>query len=136
MLGLGFLFQPNSMERTFSNQKLCQLVHRFPVSSFRTAGAAIFVSGGKLFNRITLVPRHHPSAIHADGIAFFKEELFLSAELVKSSLHSIGTNAVPKNPQALLAMSPLFNWFSLRNEVYLTFGNKFTPASACRRVRR
>ena len=28
-------------------------------------------------------------------------------------------------PQALLAMSPLFNWFSLRNEVYLTFGNKF-----------
>src|SRR5699024_359874 len=51
-----------------------------------------------------LVPRHHPSAVHADGISLFKEILFLSAELVKGGLHRIGTNTVPENVRIVPAI--------------------------------
>lgn len=84
-------------ENTGIHKKSGQLVHDLFVGSLCAAGGAVLVSGGKLFKRIALVPRHHPSAVHADGVSFFKEELFLSAELVKGSLHRIGTNTVPEN---------------------------------------
>ena len=55
-LGLSrFLFQPDSMERTFGNQKLCQLVHCSAVGSLCTAGCAAlkhnrqFFKGGAAF---------------------------------------------------------------------------------------
>ena len=54
-LGFGFLFQPDSMERTFGNQQFCQFVHRFPVGSLCTAGCTAlkhnrqFFKGGAVF---------------------------------------------------------------------------------------
>ena len=77
---------------------------RFFISSLCAAGGAVLISGGKLFKRITLVPRHHPSAVHTDGVSLFKEKLFLAAELVKGGLHRIGTNTVPENIRIVQAI--------------------------------
>ena len=85
-------------------KKSGQLVHDLFVGSLGAAGAAVLVSGGKLFKRITLVLWHHTSAVHADGISLFKEELFLAAEFVKSRLYSIGTNTVPENVRIVPAI--------------------------------
>ena len=81
-----------------------QLVQSFLVSSLRTAGCAALEHDSKIFKGGAFLPWADTSAGHADRITLFKVSLFLVTELVKGSLHRIGTNTVPENVRIVPAI--------------------------------
>ena len=97
MTSLGFLFQLDGMDSTLGNQKFCQLVHRFSVSPFCTAGCAALKHNCQFFKGGAVLPRADSPTGHTDCKTLFKQGLLSVIQFLKCPLHLLSLYAVPEN---------------------------------------